>query len=142
VRALREAGITVDEARIIEAGYGLDHGIAAARELLERDDRPTAVFAANDNLAVGVLSVARTLGLVPGRDLSVVGYNDIPLVSRLPVPLTSVRTPFDQIATMALDLLLAPPAGPPVIRRALPTLIPRASTGPVQAAPTRRRRAR
>jgi len=135
VRALAEAGISIPGDRVIEAGYGLDEGIAAAEVLLERSVRPTALFAANDNLAIGALTVARKLGMRPGADLSVVGYNDIPLVSRLPVPLTSVRTPFDQIAAAALDLLLSGPAGVdegPVLRRALPTLIPRASTGPVR----------
>jgi LacI family transcriptional regulator len=51
-------------------------------------------------------------------------------VSRLPVPLTSVRTPFDQIASSALDILLATDPATPQIVRALPTLIPRASTAP------------
>lgn len=128
MRALREAGLPVHDRRVLEVGYGLDHGIEAGRALLRDADRPTAIFAANDNLAVGVLSVARTVGLTPGRDLSVVGYNDIPLVSRLPVPLTSVHTPFDQIATSAFELLLAPQSPADPIRRALPTLIPRAST--------------
>ncbi|MDR6168767.1 DNA-binding LacI/PurR family transcriptional regulator [Microbacterium paludicola] len=77
-----------------------------------------------------MLSVARSLGLETGKDLSTVGYNDIPLVSRLPVPLTSVRTPFDQIASSALDILLATDPATPQIVRALPTLIPRASTAP------------
>ncbi len=126
-KALTEAGIHLPEERVIAVGYGIDHGIEAGQVLLGADDPPTAIFAANDNLAVGVLSVARTLGLTPGEDLSIVGYNDIPLVSRLPVPLTSVHTPFDQIATNATELLLGP-AQDPRIRLSLPTLIPRAST--------------
>jgi LacI family transcriptional regulator len=64
-----------------------------------------------------------------GRDLSLVGYNDIPLVSRLPVPLTSVHTHFDRIAEIALDLLLDAD-GAARIERTMPTLIPRASTAP------------
>jgi LacI family transcriptional regulator len=127
-RALAEAGRRPGEGRVISVGYGLDHGIAAGHALLDRADRPTAVFAANDNLAIGVLTVASTLGLVAGRDLSIIGYNDIPLVSKLPVPLTSVRTPFAQIASSAVDLLLASPEPADRIRRTLPTLIPRAST--------------
>ncbi|WP_343871632.1 substrate-binding domain-containing protein, partial [Agromyces bracchium] len=93
-------------------------------------DRPTAVFAANDNLAIGVLTAASGLGLRIGTDLSIVGYNDIPLVSRLPVALSSVRTPFEQIASTALELLLSPAPGGHDLRTALPTLMPRASTAP------------
>lgn len=128
-RALAEAGVALAEDRVLAAGYGIDHGIEAARRLLEVDEPPTAVFAANDNLAVGVSTVARSLGWDAGSDLSIVGYNDIPLVSRLPVPLTSVHTHFDRIAETALDLLLAPD---PVARieRTMPTLIPRSSTAP------------
>ncbi|WP_295781883.1 LacI family DNA-binding transcriptional regulator [uncultured Microbacterium sp.] len=129
-RALREAGVELAEERVLAVGYGLDHGIEAAHSLLDTRDRPTAVFAANDNLALGMSSVAQALGMATGRDLSLVGYNDIPLVSRLPVPLTSVHTHFDRIAETALDLLLAPET-PARIERTMPTLIPRSSTAAV-----------
>lgn len=133
-RALREAGLELPSPRLRAIGYGLDDGVTAGRELLVGTPHPpTAVFAANDNLAVGIVSVAQSRGLAIGRDLSVVGYNDIPLVSRLPVALSSVRTPFDQIADTALTVLLAPPESEPALHRALPTLIPRASTGPLSA---------
>ncbi|WP_217275171.1 LacI family DNA-binding transcriptional regulator [Microbacterium hominis] len=127
-RAMREAGVEMREEWVTSTGYGVDDGIAAGHALLSGSERPTAVFAANDNLAIGVLSAAGNLGLVPGATLSVVGYNDIPLVSKLPVPLTSVHTPFDQIASAAMQLLTSADSAAPVILRALPTLIPRAST--------------
>lgn len=127
-KALAEAGIDLPDGRVISTGYGVDAGSEAGYTLLRAEARPTAVFAANDNLAIGIIGAARNLGIVPGQDLSIVGYNDIPLASRLPTPLTSVATSFDQIATTALDQLLSPqPAGVP-IKRALPSLIPRAST--------------
>lgn len=129
-RALREAGVELAQERVLAVGYGLDHGIEAAHRLLDDNGRPTAVFAANDNLALGMSSVAQALGMETGRDLSLVGYNDIPLVSRLPVPLTSVHTHFDRIAETALDLLLAPER-PARIERTMPTLIPRSSTAAV-----------
>ena len=80
------------------------------------------------NAFYGKSQVVFDLGLTVGRDFSIVGYNDIPLASRLPVPLTSVRTPFDQIAAEAMDLLLEGDAQPGVVRHTLPTLMPRAST--------------
>lgn len=126
-RALDEAGISLEDSRIISRGYGIDDGLAAGDELLTDGDRPTAIFAANDNIAIGVLAAAQNHRLTVGSDLSVVGYNDIPLAARLPVPLTSVHTAFDQIASNALELLLSG-SGSGTIRRALPSLIPRAST--------------
>lgn len=128
LRAFEEAGITPRDEWILSAGYGIDDGISAGRTLLDEGQRPTAVFAANDNLAIGFLSAAGLLGLRAGADLSIVGYNDIPLASRLPVPLTSVHTPFEQIAATAMELLTAPAGSDSQIRHALPTLIPRAST--------------
>lgn len=73
---------------------------------------------------------AAALGLSIPTDLSLIGYNDIPVVSRLPVPLTTVRVPFWQIAAAALDLLReAGRNDPPRTLVASPTLIPRRSTG-------------
>ena len=127
-RALEEAGIDLADADVISGGYGVDDGITAGRALLSRDHRPSAIFAANDNIAIGVVSAALGLGLAVGRDVSVVGYNDIPLAARLPVPLTSVRTPFELIATTAMEIVLGPPQKTPDIRKAMPTLIARSST--------------
>ncbi|GAT74487.1 LacI family DNA-binding transcriptional regulator [Microbacterium hydrocarbonoxydans] len=131
-RAFDEAGIDVPEHHVISTGYGIESGNAAGALLFsDPSTRPTAVFAANDNLAIGVVAAARAAGLDVGADVSIVGYNDIPLAAMLPVPLTSVRTAFDQIAASALDLLEAPVG---TMTRALPTLIPRASTAAVSAA--------
>ncbi|MFT4280158.1 LacI family DNA-binding transcriptional regulator [Microbacterium sp.] len=127
-RAAAEAGVALADERILAVGYGLQHGIDAGRQLLAGDSRPTAIFAANDNLAVGVLSVAYSLGIRIGEELSIVGYNDIPLVAQLPVPLTSVHTPFDQIAANAVELLLGESSTQTLV--ALPSLIPRQSTAP------------
>jgi LacI family transcriptional regulator len=113
------------------AGYGIESGVAAAESLLASDtgQRPTAVFAANDNLAMGVIAAAHRLGIPVGDDLALVGYNDIPLSSRLSIPLSSVRVPLDQIAGNAIDLIVNP-GKEPRIRKSMPTLIPRQSSGP------------
>jgi LacI family transcriptional regulator len=129
-KALREAGIVPKPDWVIETTYGVESGEEAGRRLFRSSHRPTAVFAANDNLAFGVAAAAHQQSLVVGHDVALVGYNDIPLSQHLPVPLTSVHTPFDQIAATALDLMLAPTPIDNPIRRALPTLIPRRSSGP------------
>lgn len=127
-RAFDEAAVVPRPEWIVESGYGIEDGEGVGRRLFAGDSAPSAVFAANDNLAVGVLSAAHRAGLSVGDDLALVGYNDIPLARLLPVPLTSVRTPFDNIASTAMELLTADGHGENVIRRALPTLIPRKST--------------
>lgn len=128
-QAMTEAGVDVNPAWVVESTFGINSGTEAADTLMRLAPRPTALFAVNDNTAIGALSALARLGLsVPG-DVSLVGYNDIPLVSHLPTPLTSVRVPFDQIAAAALDLLAAGPIGEhDRIRVATPTLIPRRST--------------
>jgi LacI family transcriptional regulator len=135
-RALREAGIPEDSEFIYPSSYSMESGEAAAEALLGGPRRPTAVFAVNDNTAFGFTSVIQRAGLRIPRDLSIVGYNDIPLVARLAVPLTTVRVPFREIAGAAVDELLNSVNGRPPLaasRRVLaPTLIPRASTSRLQ----------
>ncbi|MCV0416297.1 MAG: LacI family transcriptional regulator [Brevundimonas sp.] len=127
--AMDEAGLSVRPEWVVPSSFSLEAGNLAARELMTLADRPTALFAINDNTALGALSALAQQGLsVPG-DISVVGYNDIPLVSHLPTPLTTVRTPFGQIAATAMELLTqADTPGAPAVRRATPSLIPRQST--------------
>ncbi|WP_291769737.1 substrate-binding domain-containing protein [Castellaniella sp.] len=126
--ALAEAGIDVAEDLVIPSAFSIDAGAEAAEILLALEQRPTAIFAVNDNSAIGALSVIGRHGLTVPGDISLVGYNDIPIVSRLPVPLTTVRVPFDQIASAAIDLLDNVPAPEDRIRVLSPTLIPRKST--------------
>jgi len=128
-KAMAEAELPVHADWIQPSTFGIETGGVAAQRLMQATLRPSAIFAVNDNTAIGALSALMRLGLsVPG-DVSLVGYNDIPIVSHLPMPLTSVKVPFEHIATVALELLgsdadsLREP-----LRLATPTLIPRKST--------------
>lgn len=128
-KAMSEAGIGIDPDLIVESTFGIESGSDAARKIMSASNRPTAIFAVNDNTTIGALAVLNELGLSVPEDVSLVGYNNIPIVSKLPVPLTSVHVPFDQIATEALNLLLdgeEEPINP--IRRVMPSLIPRKSS--------------
>ena len=128
-RAMEEAGFGITPDLLVPSSFSIESGEAATRSLLQLPERPTAIFAVNDNTAIGALSAIARAGLsVPG-DISLVGYNDVPIVGHLPVPLTTVRVPFDQIALAALDLLTETnvPEGEH-LRIAIPTLIPRQST--------------
>lgn len=129
-RALAEAGIAPREDWLVAAGYGIENGFAAGDALLaDPQHRPTAIFAANDNTAMGIMAAAHRHNLAIGQDLALVGYNDTPLSARLPTPLTSVRVPLDQIARTAVDIIMDP-GTEPLVRKSIPTLIPRESSGP------------
>ena len=106
VDALRAAGRPVD-GRLVKQGFNtFDSGIACGIELLQQEDRPTAIFAANDEMAFAVIRVAHQQGLRVPDDLSVVGFDDIPL-GRMALPaLTTVRQPVEEMATRATELLL------------------------------------
>lgn len=130
-KAMDEAGITPREPWLVAAGYGIENGFAAGEALLAAgpEGRPSAVFAANDNTAMGIMAAAHRHDLKIGADLALVGYNDTPLSARLPTPLTSVHVPLDQIARTVIDLIMDP-GQEPRIRKSIPTLIPRESSGP------------
>ena len=137
-RAMSEAGLTEVDYLVHESTFGMDSGETVARAVLAGAHRPTAIFAVNDNTAIGVLAAAQAAGLSVPEDLSVVGYNDIPVSARLPVALTTVRVPFDQIAANAVELLTQQRTGAlgEPRRVVTPTLIPRQSTARPPAART------
>jgi DNA-binding LacI/PurR family transcriptional regulator len=115
------------------ADWGAASGSAAGRLLLAACPEVTAVFAANDSLALGVLQALHECGLdVPGR-VSVFGYDDVPEAAHLLPPLTTVRCDFHGVAQEALRLLLdrlRPGLRPDArLRNARPRLVVRASTG-------------
>ncbi|RKN45025.1 LacI family transcriptional regulator [Streptomyces hoynatensis] len=104
--ALRQAGLPADPGLVVHADLTREDGCAAARRLLARPDRPTAIFAANDLQALGVYQAAREAGLsIPG-DLSVVGFDDLPVVAWVDPPLTTVHQPLTEMAVAATELAL------------------------------------
>lgn len=104
--ALAEAEIDVDPRLIVESGPHVDDGVHGGRRLLSVDPRPTAIFAVNDQIAVGAMAAIRDVGLKVGSDVAVVGYNDTPVSARLPIPLTSVQHPVRAIGRHAMQTLL------------------------------------
>ncbi|MEV1080222.1 LacI family DNA-binding transcriptional regulator [Streptomyces sp. NPDC050211] len=110
-----------------ESGYDL------GRRLAHRSD-VTAVFASNDQMALGVLHALHEAGRAVPEDVSVVGYDDIPEAAHFLPPLTTVRTDFAEIGTRSLRLLLNridDPAEPPRVEPLVPVeLVVRRSSGP------------
>lgn len=131
VKGYRQAMESADlQPVLVENPFDADAVRRAALELLQRPDRPTAVFAVSDEIAFPVLRAARELGLEPGRDLSVVGIDDHP--ESKAADLTTVRQNPAEIGAAAVDLLLSgiTPGLNPGQSRLLPiTLVARGSTG-------------
>ena len=109
-----------------------DFGYRAGRELLRTHDF-SAVFAANDHMALGLLHAFREAGLDVPRDVSVVGFDDIPDAQHLWPPLTTIRQDYGEIGRRAVEVLLGEVGGDPVVThraQILPELVVRGSTGP------------
>lgn len=106
IRALSEAGLTVREERVFRGDFRAASGRAVIKRWLEADSLPSAVFAANDLMAIGALSAAHAAGIpVPSR-LSVVGFDGIPFGADVSPGLTTVTQPTAEIATTAVAMLL------------------------------------
>jgi LacI family transcriptional regulator len=130
--ALVAAGIPFDPELVRVGGYRAAETTDAARELLSRSDRPTAVFAANDLSAIRVLEIARELGLRVPEDLSVVGFDNVPEAANAVPALTTVAQPLHQMGAEAVRLLLGLLAGGTTEDHLLlpASLVVRASTSP------------
>ncbi|HVF95043.1 MAG TPA: LacI family DNA-binding transcriptional regulator [Sphingomonas sp.] len=134
-QALHAAGLPMRLDRIEGGMFTRESGYDAARRLLLRADRPTAILAQNDDMAVGALIAAREIGLSVPDDLSLVGFDDSE-VSRIAWPaITTVRQPVFDMAFAAADMVVAALEGEPVAARRdhRHELVIRQSSGPVPA---------
>ncbi|MFG1959236.1 substrate-binding domain-containing protein [Nonomuraea sp. NPDC049028] len=106
--ALDAAGLPVDADLVVRTDLTMEDGRVAALDLLNRrPERPTAIFACNDLQALGVYQAARALGLRIPADLSVVGFDDLPVAALVDPPLTTVHQPLTEMAAAATELALA-----------------------------------
>ncbi len=106
LEALSECGIDPDSVPREQGDFSPESGRAAAEALFARGRNFTALFCANDEMAIGALAAARQAGLAVPQDLSVMGYDGIDLAALTVPPLTTVVIPWRQIATHALHHLL------------------------------------
>jgi DNA-binding LacI/PurR family transcriptional regulator len=130
---LTEAGLPVDPDLVVKTLLTREDGRTAARDLLSRPDRPTAVVTANDMQAMGVYQAVRELGLRIPQDLSVVGFDDVPPVAWVDPPLTTVHQPLAEMAVAATEMALALGRGEDVPQMGVEiatTLTVRESTAP------------
>jgi DNA-binding LacI/PurR family transcriptional regulator len=133
-KGLEKHGLGLPEDYVVTHDYYVrEAGTEGMRELLSLPDRPTAVFGSNDQIALGAWDVAQSAGLKVGKDISIAGYDDIPVASKPPYSLTTVRQDFHKLSSTAAEILMdiiENPAGAMPRQILVPTqLIARQSTG-------------
>jgi LacI family transcriptional regulator len=131
-QAMNENSLSVDESLIVEGDLTQRKGHQLAGELLDRSDRPTAIAACNDLMALGALTAAQERGLIVGRDVAITGFDDIPPAQYSHPPLTTVHQPIYRIGRMICDMLIKSIRGEPLPERHVllrPSLVIRRSSG-------------
>jgi DNA-binding LacI/PurR family transcriptional regulator len=131
--AMDAAGVPIDPELVSRGPFQVDEGVKRGRALLRRPDPPTAIISGNDLQALGVYQAAREARLHIPEDMSVVGFDDLPVARWVGPPLTTVRQPLIEMAVAAADLVLALARGehPAQTRLELATeLVIRESTAP------------
>ncbi len=128
-RALDRVGIAFEPHYVMDGAFDYESGVAAAAQFLAMPQRPSAIFASNDDMAAGVLSVAHDLGMDLPNDLSVVGFDDTTIAQMVWPPLTTIRQPTRELAYAATELLFN---GVGTVHQRLPhALIERASVASI-----------
>jgi LacI family transcriptional regulator len=132
-RALKAHRIAVDPRLVMPGDFDFDSGVAAAHKLFALARPPTAIFAANDDMALGALTAAQRLGIAVPHDVAIVGFDDSRAASLVWPALTTVRQPLAEMAMAAVAMLLSGEVkldpGYPVPVRVLPhEVIVRGST--------------
>jgi DNA-binding LacI/PurR family transcriptional regulator len=131
LRQLSDAGVAIPSERIGLAAHGRYEARELARRILIADDRPTAIFAASDTQALGVMAAALEVGLQVPDDLSIIGYDDVESAEF--VGLTTVRQQLFESGRQGAELLLAEierPSHPTPVVQLSPELVVRATTAP------------
>lgn len=108
VAAMDEANLHIAPDLIVSGDYSLRSGLKATNQLIAVTPRPTAIFAANDDMAVGAMTALMAKGLQIPQDISVAGFDDTRLASAVWPPLTTIRQPVSDMARRAAERLMKP----------------------------------
>ena len=111
--AMAEAGLSCD-GLLAEGDFSYQAGVKAARQLLTMDERPTAIIASNDQMALAANAVAHELGLLVPGDVSLISFDNTPAVRFIQPPLTAVDQPIAATASRAVELIIAAKKGEPL----------------------------
>lgn len=115
--AIADYNLAYDETLVIEGDYFTPSGYDAARQLIQRDPRPTAIFASNDLMALGAMQAIQEQGLSIPQHISLIGFDDIPQASLVHPRLTTVRQPLEQMGRVAVNLLIEQIENPDITPR-------------------------
>jgi DNA-binding LacI/PurR family transcriptional regulator len=136
---IAEAGLSYKPSYVVYGNFSEESGATAMRALLTRRPRPTAVFAANDMMAIGALAVLHEEGLRVPEDIALAGADDTMLASYVTPPLTTIRQSMYAIGRLATEMLLeriANPSGRAIATRVETELVIRASCGAQVSTPS------
>ncbi|MEO6827387.1 MAG: LacI family DNA-binding transcriptional regulator [Microbacteriaceae bacterium] len=117
LEALKARGLEIDEDLIVDGDFTEAVGYAAARQLLLLENPPTAIFAANDRMALGAMAAVADLGLSVPNDVALVGFDDVPMSGYLRPALTTVSLAAQELGERAMEILLKDIEGRPGRRR-------------------------
>ncbi len=133
-RALREAGLDVDDKLVFQAGNSIEDGTKAALQMLNESCDATAVQAVSDLVAIGCAETLLAQGLKIPEDISIVGFGNILTTEHFRVPMTTVRQPKFRLGIAAVEMMMSLIHGEHVQPRRLPAeLVERKSTAPPKA---------
>jgi LacI family transcriptional regulator len=143
--ALEQGGLPIVPRLEMAGDFGEESGLQAGAKMAALTPHPTAIFAANDAMAIGCLAAMRERGLRVPEDVSLVGFDDVPIARYLTPALTTVQVPIAELGKQAMARLLAAvddgspghPEGGPTHTVIAPTLAIRASTAAAAGAPKR-----
>jgi LacI family transcriptional regulator, galactose operon repressor len=134
ISALEKSGVSLPPELIVDGAYSFESGVACAEALLARWPRPTAIFASNDEMAAGVYKAAYRLKIAIPDELSVIGFDDSPVASRLSPALTTIHLPIRHMARLAASKLIPTASRDESeaegVSRIVPHLVVRDSTQP------------
>lgn len=105
-RAMQQAELTIDETLVYEGNFREQSGLLGAQYLLDLPDPPTAIIAANDRMAFGAMNALQSRGLTIGKDISIIGVDDITLAAHTVPPLTTFRQPMNEVCDNLFNLLM------------------------------------
>jgi len=131
-RALQDSGLEFDPALVVEGNLTQSRGYQKMEQLLDLEEPPTAVVTGNDLMAFGAMEAAQERGLVVGRDVAVIGFDDVPLAAHFRPTLTTIRQPIYDIGKMLSQTLIKIINGEELAQRQIilqPELVIRESSG-------------
>jgi LacI family transcriptional regulator len=131
-RALQDSGLEFDPALVVEGNLTQSGGHRRMGELLDLEEPPTAVVTGNDLMAFGAMEAAQERGVIVGRDIAVIGFDDVPLAAYFHPTLTTIRQPIYDIGKMLSQTLIKIINGEELAERQIilqPELVIRESSG-------------